>query len=468
MGELVKKAAKRIKFSNEYKIKMVTEAIQSGCPGIVRLDDGTIVVRRSCRYKGCNIGFWVQTAKWGPVINEEFRSALEKLNINFNMLKNPISVERKLEIIKQAIENKVEGIKFNEDGTISIESNCTYMDFDIAKSLSNVKAGKTTNKQYIDGLRDLKVVISPTLTVSQKLYIINDAIENKVDGVSYDELDRVVFSDDCTHMGFNIGQAVRNIKRGTYTNLYFKKGLTKLNIALDVEHLVLSDEQKLQLIESAIKENIPGVLKTRDGQVVFKTLCKYKGFPVGSWVEIALIKKSKEKFLKRLLELNITDDRDLVNAILKADKIKEAIEVGAEGITKLPMINRVYINSTARYDSLEIGHMISAIMSGNCYNDELIAKVKEMNIIIDRREREVARRLIELMKEIESGKGVITLPNGKITISHINSNCGKLIKRVNEGLITNELFIQGLVGLNIDIDHRVLDGLNSHKVENKI
>jgi len=307
-----------------------------------------------------------------------------------------------------------------------------------------------------------------------KLYIIEDAIKNKVEGVSFDAVGRVVFAEDCVHMGFNIGKSIKEIKIGVNNNLTYKKELNKLNVALDKEYIVLSDEQKLILIKEAIEQEVPGVVKASDGKIAIKVSCKYKGFSVGSWVEWALLGyKGDEKFKSKLLEMNITNDRELVNALVKADIIKEAIEAGIEGIVKLPM-NKIWINSLCEYKGVRIGLIISKMMSGKYDNAYLVDLVKGMNIIINRKEREVSKRLIEVINLIDNNDiSVIELPNGKFQINPIMNNVGKIIKKVNDGAIYNRSFIEGLMKLNIDITEKVIkkylketEVLNSNLQEN--
>lgn len=442
-NNLVVKTTKWLKVSSEDKLKIISDAIEVGAKGIIKDDEGYYIIQRSSVHMGYPIGHWIATARNANLVDKDFVESLKGLKVRLDKLRRFLSAEEKLDIIKKAIDAGINGISLGPDGKYVVSNSCRYMNFYIGSSIVSVRQGKIKDQEYIEGLKNLNISFTENLTYERKLDIIADAIKNNIEGISYDELGRVVFAPDCDHMGFKIGESVLNIKAGAYSNINYKKGLTRLNVALDKCCAVLTTEQRLAIIKSAIANGGKGIIKTKSGDVAIRSTCRYKDYPIGSWVELAILNQDKNDEMKKGLKaLNISYNRNLVNAVAISEKIQKAIDNNAEGITKLP-IDKIHINSTCQYEGLAIGSIISRIISNNHTNKELIEFVKAMNIIVDRREREVGKRLMELMNIINNkSQGVYYSPEGKITIDSKLWDIGKVIKKVNLGEINNEMFIK--------------------------
>ncbi len=291
----------------EEKIEVIKEAISNDVYGIIKQDDGTMRIIRSCIYDGNPIGMWVYRAKQGKV-KDEFIIALKKLNIDLMAIVN-FTPEEKLQIIEEAIKNKCVGIEKLKNGTYRIYNTAIYDGHKIGIWISNVKQGQG-NPEFVEGLIKLGVKIEKErLTVEDKLKIIEEAISNGVDGIQFKENGKIHIGIPVVYKNNPIGGWISRVKSGLTTDKEFVEGLMQLNIDLQREKR-LSTQEKISILKEAIENKAEKISQKEDGTIMIGEHCEYKGYQIGVWIRNVKNGYVKDvKFIEVLKKLKVNIEK---------------------------------------------------------------------------------------------------------------------------------------------------------------
>lgn len=450
------------------KIEIVKKAIKEKVKGIKFNEDGTIVINNNCKFGDYAIGRWIEKAKIRQSSNKEFLEALSKMNIDISAKR--LTPQEKIEILRKAIEEKVKGINQQADGTYRIAVTTTYKEHNIGWWISSVKQGEPNHKDFLEGLKDLKVDTSKEKIPSKKkLDILTQAIKEKVDGVTYGENCKIKISDFCQFKGYSIGKWITSMKRGSVTDEELLEGVQKLNIDLTREKR-LTVEEKIDIISRAIKEKNEWINTNKNGNIYIGNYCEFEGYKIGIWV--ASVKSgatTNKKFIEALKKLKIdyqTRRATVYESDFKIELLKEAIKKEVKGIVKNSN-GTIAISSSAVYEKdgevYKVGEWISkAKYRENCDKD-FIEKLKDLKVDLSKNKISPSEKLkiIEKALNSEEVKGIRTDSNGKHKIAQRcvfeEYNIGQWVEGVLNGSVINKEFIQGLVDLKIDLPQEVIE-----------
>lgn len=484
MSENLIKRTYREKYScvQDEKINIIREAIESKCFGIDFID-GKIYIRRTCTYNGYGIGDWVMQARsqFKQGINTKYTDKLIAMGLYLGTQKETMPVEEKLKLLKQAIEEKAKGITIDQDGYVNVTIDFTYHGYNLGNAIKSLRRYATPNPEFVQGLKALKLAPKYFITDKDVIDTIRDAINRSIDGVTVNSSNKYEFDIHLEHNNIPIGKIIDKVRRGTKGDVHFRKKLDKLNIELRKPLKKLNENDKIEIVSTAIKEKNPDIKIMRDGVVVIFDECVYQDYPIGKWIRDALGSNgySKIDFLKKLSEINVNLDTKITSIIKQVSKLEQLINENSGEIKfrRLPS-GKIFIYTTldGKYSRTKVddenyskmGTFVNQVINGQYdMHPYVIPMLNDLNIITSKRDRYMAKRIFDLMdfmqeemQDLDNSKYIKATPDGKYHIySKTTKDKHRFVTLVNKGNIVEPDLIKELHLLNIDLSDEAMQNM---------